>query len=144
MFEAIAKQPILYLLGAFLGYNAFQSMSKDDKDNAYIDDQTSEDDSSFIQSDSAPVFVFFFVNWCGYCKQTKPEVEKLGNQYHGVDIKHIDCEKSPEMAQKHDVKGFPTMKLFPKGINNTDGVVDYNGPRKVGHMKKFIQVNKIK
>jgi thioredoxin 1 len=68
-----------------------------------------------INSDQ-PLLVDFFAEWCGPCKVQAPILKQakdaLGDQ---VRIIKIDVDKNPEVAQRFQVQGVPTLILFKKG-----------------------------
>ena len=75
-------------------------------------------------------FIMFYVDWCGHCKNTKPEFQKLMDVgIQGVDVKMLNAEKEgEERAKKMNVEGYPTIVLVTKDGNtqtcNTERNVD--------------------
>lgn len=76
--------------------------------------------------------VFFYADWCGYCKAFKPEVQK----YTGMSVQYVDCtqpsEKERKLMQEYSVTGFPALfyKSSDKQITfnkarNTSGIVEF-------------------
>lgn len=89
-----------------------------------------------------PAFVAFTAEWCGHCKKLKPEWEKLEKDYKGdIIIVMVDekDEKNKDLQKKNKVEGFPTIKYFPKGLNDPKSSVDYNGARNKDSMMKFLK-----
>ena len=75
------------------------------------------------KSDTTVVY-FFYVDWCGYCKQAKPEIAKLedkinNNKMKNVKLVRVNCDEEEEMASKYDVKGYPTLVAEKNGDKNT-------------------------
>ena len=53
---------------------------------------------------------FYNAKWCGPCKQMKPHIEKL--QKEGYDIKEIDVDEFPSLAEEAEVRGVPTLMIY--------------------------------
>ena len=77
-----------------------------------------------------PFFLIYF--------SLAPEYEKAATTLKDENIKlaKVDCTAEVELCAEHDVKGYPTLKLFKDG-----NVSEYNGGRKadliVNYMKKY-------
>lgn len=99
--------------------------------NAHIGDLKGSINFEAFDNKSQPVFAMYFAEWCGHCKKTKPEFKKLMESYKGpIKIEMIDCE-NPEYAdevKKQGIKGFPTIRYFPKGKDSSD-FKEYEGGR---------------
>jgi len=85
-----------------------------------------------------PMLVEFFAPWCGHCKHLEPIYEELAKQVKDrVTIAKVDCVKEKELQQQHQVRGFPTLKLFKDGA-----VLDYKGGRDVTSFIAFLESHK--
>ena len=74
--------------------------------------------------------VLFYAPWCGHCKTAMPEFDKLKNNYKGdAVIKKINCDENKDLAEKHGIKGFPTIRLYKNGMSNHQDYKEYNGER---------------
>lgn len=109
-------------------------------DNALMENM---DDSAKGALDSTdPTLVFFFAPWCGHCKNAKPEFEKLMNMLKSAGSKikatMINCDENPEIAQEHEIQGFPTIRYYPSGPKSKN-YKEYQGNRTAEDMMKFIQ-----
>ncbi len=75
-------------------------------------------DSSFeadvINSDK-PVFVDFWAEWCGPCRQMLPLVEELSTEVGDVKFVKVNIDENPEIPTKFGVRGIPTFMMFKNG-----------------------------
>ncbi|XP_078580818.1 uncharacterized protein LOC144864522 isoform X2 [Branchiostoma floridae x Branchiostoma japonicum] len=67
----------------------------------------------------ASVLVMFYAPWCGHCKKMKPEYDEAAatlkdESIDGV-LAAVDATKSPQVAKRFEVKGYPTVKYFKDG-----------------------------
>lgn len=55
---------------------------------------------------------------CGHCKRLAPAYEEVGEAFDGVDsviIAKVDADADRTLGGRFGVRGFPTLKFFPKG-----------------------------
>lgn len=77
-------------------------------------------------------FVAFKVPWCGHCKKLKKEWEKLADRTD-ILIGEVDCTKEEGLCNKHNVKGYPTIKY-----SNGYGWRMYEKGREYHALKGFV------
>lgn len=56
----------------------------------------------------------FLVDWCGYCKQAKPEIQKFMEQHSDKTCKLHNAEdggEGQELASQNNVRAYPTIIL---------------------------------
>ena len=74
-----------------------------------------EFDREVLQA-AQPVLVDFFATWCGPCKRLAPTLGRLAADYEGrAGFVRVDVDKSPDLTQQYDIKGYPTVLLFKGG-----------------------------
>ncbi|MDC1032752.1 thioredoxin family protein [Candidatus Pelagibacter sp.] len=95
-----------------------------------FDNKIKNEDVSILQ---------FSTNWCGPCKNLKPIMDKLSEEYKDrANFYYADIEEDGiNTGSAAGVRGVPTVVIYKKGIE-----VD----RKVGgvpesHMKEFLDKN---
>eukprot|EP00743_Colponemidia_sp_Colp-15_P001758 GILK01001919.1.p1 GENE.GILK01001919.1~~GILK01001919.1.p1 ORF type:complete len:556 (+),score=125.00 GILK01001919.1:28-1668(+) len=92
------------------------------------------------------LLVDFYAPWCGHCKTLEPEFAKAALELKGkVALVKVDATAESGLAQRFNVKGFPTLKLFKdgeeseyKGGRNSEGIVSYM-QKQIGPAMKTLQ-----
>lgn len=92
---------------------------------------------SVVKDSSKHVLVEFFAPWCGHCKQLAPVYERVASAFSGeknVVVASVDATEHPELAQRFDVKGYPTIKYF----GESGEPEDYSLGRSEGDFVEFL------
>lgn len=88
----------------------------------------------------AYVIKFQFLSGCGHCTKFKPQfseaAQRVANEKIGL-LGVVDATVQESVAQKFDISGFPTLKLFKNGVYKSD----YDGKRTVDDLYKFMKTN---
>lgn len=74
-----------------------------------------------------PTVVDFWTEWCKYCVEFRPVFEREAEKYHSkIKFVKLNADENPVIADKQEIVGIPTTKLFYKGeIKGTlNGAVD--------------------
>ncbi len=75
----------------------------------------SQFDQEVIQ-ETLPVLVDFWAPWCGPCKMLSPVLEELASDKSGaLKIVKVNVDENPDLAQKFEVMGIPSLFLFKGG-----------------------------
>ena len=108
--------------------------------NAHVGTMKGSVNLEAFENSSLPQFVIFKAEWCGHCKNTMPEIEKLKQEnLQGVEIVVIDSDEKPDLIKECDVKGFPTIRMYPQGLSNKTNYEDFDGERNVNGFKTFLE-----
>lgn len=95
-----------------------------------------------VLDDERDVLVEFYAPWCGHCKALAPKYDELAALYASSEFKDkvvISKVDATLNDVPDEIKGFPTIKLFPAGAK--DAPVTYGGPRTVEDLIQFIAEN---
>eukprot|EP00871_Galdieria_phlegrea_P002743 jgi/Galph1/346/GphlegSOOS_G5015.1 len=97
--------------------------------------------TAFIDTTDRNVLVTFYAPWCGHCQKFKPELVRLAKFLENepsVAIAAFDAWRFSQLADKYQVKGYPTILLFPAAAKESP--VIFNGwSRNVGSLLKFLE-----
>ncbi len=88
-----------------------------------------------LASNQQPVLIDFWANWCAPCRQLKPILEKLANEYAGAfRLVKIDTDQEAALASMFGVRSLPTVLLLKDG-KPLDG---FMGVRPESEVRKFL------
>tara|TARA_B100001758_G_scaffold171495_2_gene148441 strand:+ start:40852 stop:41280 length:429 start_codon:yes stop_codon:yes gene_type:complete len=84
------------------------------------------------KSQNSKLFTLFYANWCGHCKNMKPQWESAANKVNtnGVKMVMVDLGDKDDAAQEqlrkdYNIRGYPTIV----DIENGEKTNDYSGER---------------
>lgn len=97
-------------------------------------------DDDFNEDDV--LIILFRTQWCPHCKSSEPEWKKFNNYITNINnvnkyqikLVTIDCDEKPDLADKYEIEGYPTVKLFYKGE-----IYDYDAKINAKHLRKFLE-----
>jgi protein disulfide-isomerase A6 len=72
--------------------------------------------NGLVMESDFPWVVEFYAPWCGHCKNLAPEYEIAATNLKGlVKVGGVNCddESAKELCGVYEIKGFPTIKVFP-------------------------------
>ncbi len=74
-------------------------------------------------SNSQPVMVDFWADWCRPCHMLAPTVAEIANEYNGrLKVVKMNVDENVNAAGKFNIRGIPTLLIF-KGGQVADQIV---------------------
>jgi len=82
----------------------------------HVTERTSSNFDSSIKANKNGTLALFYAPWCGHCRAFLPDFERAAVRLKGydssVELVKIDATVDVKHSEKHEVHGFPTVKLF--------------------------------
>ena len=67
-------------------------------------------------NDDRPVMVDFHALWCAPCKVQSPVLKEVAAELGSrIKIIKIDVDQNPEIANRYNIQGVPTLMIFKNG-----------------------------
>jgi thiol-disulfide isomerase/thioredoxin len=102
--------------------------------------------NEYIQGAELPTSVdmyYFYTTWCPHCKKSMPVWQNLkkdigDNKIKGsrINFLEVDCDKDTELADKFNVKSYPTIKLV-KG----NQIIEYDAKPHKDTLMEFLNTS---
>lgn len=72
--------------------------------------------SETVESDSSPILVDFWAEWCMPCRALAPVIDELATEYSGkVRFAKVNVDECRDVPSKFGIRGIPTLLLFKDG-----------------------------
>lgn len=91
-------------------------------------------------SHEKPILVDFWADWCNPCLFIAPILTDVINDYGGDILLaklEVDTGKNMKLAGRYQVRGFPTIILFERGVE----VDRFSSSRSKAFIEAFIETN---
>jgi len=71
---------------------------------------------SLLKSESRPILVDFWAEWCAPCRMLAPIFEKLSEKYSDrMVFAKVNVDECPDIAEDYGIMAVPTLILFVNG-----------------------------
>jgi len=100
--------------------------------------------NDIVMKDENPFVLVFVSKTCPHCRTVELFMEKVEEEYSGVDIFFIEGEKSPKLIEKFGVMSFPTTKFVNKEKKGVGRIVGATVPEDFFRLFDKINVSKDK
>ena len=85
-----------------------------------------------------PWIIKFYAPWCGHCKKLAPIWEEYSTVQDAVNVGSVDCTTDKDICGKYEVKGYPTIVLFPVEGDADKKYFKYSGARNIDGFNAFL------
>jgi thioredoxin 1 len=81
-----------------------------------LQEVTDDNFDAEVLAGSGPVWVDFWAEWCGSCKQMMPAFEQLAGEVEGkAKLVKFNADENPMTPGRFGVRGLPTIMIFENG-----------------------------
>ncbi|TSI06870.1 thioredoxin family protein [Lysinibacillus sp. BW-2-10] len=76
---------------------------------------TTNEQFNEIISNAQPVIIKFYAGWCPDCTRMNMFIDPIIEEYKQYDWYEINRDEFPELAEKYQVMGIPSLLIFKNG-----------------------------
>jgi thiol-disulfide isomerase/thioredoxin len=137
------KITTLLFLSLVVVLSTFTSVSASLQSNETVSSEASDQWLSLeIQnslSNNTPVFIYFYSDWCYFCKNQSLIVDELEKEYAGnITVIHVNAGENRQEVQEFNVTGVPAMFLIVKLNESTYEYQEFIGLKNNSILKEGI------
>lgn len=129
-----------------------EELSELDSDWSSTSDHFKHDSFESVIEAHDYTFVNFYADWCPHCRNFVPtwgefeqsinsgnvEVKDADGNKANLRVLKINCVDFEETCQHQRVQGFPTIRMYRRGVQDKGNFVEYSGPRRTEGLKQFV------
>ena len=87
------------------------------------------------RSQSLPVVVDFWADWCAPCRQLGPVLEREASKRSGrLELVKLDVDANPNISRSYGIQGIPAVKAFRNG----SVVAEFVGAQPAAAVERFL------
>lgn len=80
-------------------------------------------------------FIWYYAEWCGHCKSMENDWATFMKKVpKDINVAKVESNYIPKLSYKPQVQGFPTLRLYDKGVER----YDYEGERNSDKFVEFL------
>jgi len=99
-------------------------------------DETSFQNEVVVYSNTIPVLVDFWAEWCQPCHMLTPILEKLAREANGAfRLAKVNADENPNLTMQFGISSLPTVKVFHK----SQLVNEFVGLQTEGFVREFLR-----
>ncbi len=87
------------------------------------------DNFDALTSDSKPLVIDFWAEWCGPCRAVSPLVDEMASEFEGrVNIGKCDVDSNDDIVARFRIRNIPTLIFFKNGeqVDKHVGIISKN------------------